>query len=239
MNRSPFTSLLLPAILTSTTTFVVLTLTLVPQIVRSVNVQSSRSEAEVPQPVLVGDGRSLAVRYVGMALMISVGAGLATFEMIRKWQALQDSALKRAEDLGLLQCLEEPIDPLESLWPEASLESASTIWLSAPPNHENQDAAARMFSAIDQALEDATPILILESDQDYQTCRIHVPDSDQRVLAIWMPNQYYRFVSTAHTREQAVQRAEWLHDNAQHSLITRTKRGYAVWQWEPDAVPDA
>lgn len=108
MNRSPFTSLVLPAILSATTVFTVLTLAFAPRIIGAASIRSLRTENTEERLQLTGENRTTAIHYVGIAIILGVGTGVTTFELIRKWHSFHDSALMKAEELGLLQNLQEP-----------------------------------------------------------------------------------------------------------------------------------
>jgi hypothetical protein len=122
MNRSPFTSLLLPSMLTAMGLFTVLTLFFVPRIVGNITVQTSYTDKAEAKARIVGDQRSIAVRYVGISIMLGTSAGLLTFEGIRRWQAFQDRGLVKAEQLGLLDVLKIAPDEMMGLMPEESFE---------------------------------------------------------------------------------------------------------------------
>lgn len=123
MNRSPFTSLVLPSMLTAMGFFTILTLFFVPRIVGNITVQATRAENEPAKARIVGDQRSIAVRYVGISIMVGTSAGLLTFEGIRRWQAFQDKGLLKAEQLGLLDVLKMAPEEIISLVPEESFEA--------------------------------------------------------------------------------------------------------------------
>lgn len=79
---------------------------------------------------------------------------------------------------------------------------------------------------------------ILESREQYQTCRIYVPHVQQHQFAILVEGQYYSFVRTATTRSAALKFATAITQRGQQSVITRTKSDYIVWAWEPEAFPE-
>lgn len=77
---------------------------------------------------------------------------------------------------------------------------------------------------------------ILESEREYQTCQIRVPDVAKPLAAICVDRQYYSFMSMVKTEEQAIDLAERLAKKGNPTLITVNDRNCAVWVLESDAT---
>ena len=113
--RSPFKSLLLPSIITATTVFTLLTAMWTPRIVNRVIIRHSQIDNAAKVLPMAETDRNGAMRFVGIAIMLGTGVGLATFELIRRWNAFHDAPLIKAEQMGLLDTLEMPIDTTDGL----------------------------------------------------------------------------------------------------------------------------
>lgn len=76
---------------------------------------------------------------------------------------------------------------------------------------------------------------ILESRNQYQTCRIKVPHLKQRLLAIGVNGEYYSFFRAEKTREKVQEIMAKIGHRVQKAVLTKTEKGYVIWTWEPEA----
>lgn len=77
---------------------------------------------------------------------------------------------------------------------------------------------------------------ILESEREYQTCQVRVPDVAKPLAAIYVDRQYYGFMRVVRNQEQAIDLAERLARKGNPAVITLNGRSCAVWVLEPDAT---
>ncbi|NJL21500.1 MAG: hypothetical protein HC895_12800 [Leptolyngbyaceae cyanobacterium SM1_3_5] len=93
MSSFPLRQLILPAVIVSSGVFSIMTLPLVLYRPDSVTIKVPFSEDEM-QFVFQGGNRDLAIRYVGVAIVTSVAAGVATVELKRRSHNRQEAASK-------------------------------------------------------------------------------------------------------------------------------------------------
>ena len=136
--------------------------------------------------------RDVVIRHIGMSIVVSVGTGITTAELIRKWGRSREAALEGLE---------------------------------ASPKLRLQVA-------------DWQPASLLAAHEQYQTCRITLPDAPERVLAIFLGGQYYRFVKRVVDRNQAFRLVERLDQRGEPAVITETGEHYAVWALAPEACSE-
>ncbi|PSB28083.1 hypothetical protein [Stenomitos frigidus] len=86
MNSSVFEKVLLPAMLTSCTVFSVLMVGFIPRRPEPITIEPS-DRIEASEDI---NHRDSVIRHIGMSIVLSVGAGITTAEMIRKWGRLRD-----------------------------------------------------------------------------------------------------------------------------------------------------
>jgi hypothetical protein len=79
---------------------------------------------------------------------------------------------------------------------------------------------------------------ILESEQEYQTCQIRVPDMAKPLAAICVDRQYYSFMRMVRNEAQAIDLAERLAKKGNAAIITVNGQSCAVWVLESEAVPN-
>jgi hypothetical protein len=75
---------------------------------------------------------------------------------------------------------------------------------------------------------------ILESRQQYQTCRIKVPHLERRLFAILVNGEYYSFFRAEKTREKVLEVMAKIGHGLQKMVLTKTEKGYVIWAWEPE-----
>ncbi len=102
MSNSALSNVLLPAVFVSGVIFSALTVPLAliksePVVVELPSLGSMDiPPVEIP-PVFDGDHKEIAIPYIGFAIVISVGGGMATVEVYRRWQQWQESAITEKE----------------------------------------------------------------------------------------------------------------------------------------------
>jgi hypothetical protein len=69
----------------------------------------------------------------------------------------------------------------------------------------------------------------------YTPCHIGVPDTDHRLPAIYVDNKFYSFFKTVPNAQKAVDVMARLSKGDEHVALTKTRQGYAVWAYEPEA----
>lgn len=73
-------------------------------------------------------------------------------------------------------------------------------------------------------------------DRDlYAPCHIRVPDTDHRLSAIYVDNQFYSFLKIVPEARKALDIVMRLGKRDHTAALTRTRRGYAVWAHEAGA----
>jgi hypothetical protein len=91
MNSSVFEKVLLSAILTSCTVFSVLMVGFIPRRSEPITIDPF-DRIEAAEDINHRDG---VIRHIGMSIVLSVGAGLTTAEMIRKWGRSREASGER------------------------------------------------------------------------------------------------------------------------------------------------
>jgi hypothetical protein len=73
-------------------------------------------------------------------------------------------------------------------------------------------------------------------DRDlYTPCHIRVPDTDHRLSAIYVDNQFYSFFKLIPEARKALEVLMRLGKRDHAAALTRTRRGYAIWAHETGA----
>ena len=91
MNSSAFEKVLLSAILTSCTVFSVSMVAFTPRRPEPITIEPT-DRIEASEDI---NHRDSVIRHIGMSIVLSVGAGITTAEMIRKWGRSRDDAERR------------------------------------------------------------------------------------------------------------------------------------------------
>ncbi|MBF2078833.1 MAG: hypothetical protein IGR76_10020 [Synechococcales cyanobacterium T60_A2020_003] len=92
------------------------------------------------------------------------------------------------------------------------------------------------LSFADTALSDPPSIPLLRDRHQYQSCHILLPDH-HRVAALQFENQYYSFFKTELDGSVAMKVAGRLQERGDRLIITQIPKGFALWVWEPKALP--
>ncbi|QZZ21147.1 hypothetical protein J5X98_01165 [Leptothermofonsia sichuanensis E412] len=78
---------------------------------------------------------------------------------------------------------------------------------------------------------------LLESRTQYRSCHIRLPGDSHRTAAIVVEGKYYSLVKVTQTRQQTLEICRRLIVKGHQILITKIAKGYAIWVFEPDAIP--
>lgn len=288
MNSSAFEKVLLSAILTSCTVFSVLMVAFIPRRPEPITIDPPdriESTEDINQ-------RDVVIRHIGMSIVVSVGAGITTAELLRKWGRSREASLlgqqgfsaqamlqavapSLAPDLALagdgfatsLESMTETVDwsvdrpepqqqgsavmapdradgleqpelPLFLFQPSSvPLQSEDVNWFQPFLSEETSLGSLSASPLPSIGWQSASP-LVLSLREQYETCRVSLPDVTERVLAILFDGQYYRFVKLANDREQALRVAQRLDQRGETTVITDLGDRYAIWALEPDAHPE-
>lgn len=242
MTDSPFKKIIFPALLAAGSVFAALTLPL-----SSLNQPSWSTRLPGPvqewfSPLLHSEHKKLSIRYVGFSITTSVIAGFGTAELMR----LRQKHRQRQRDLlQLLLVAPTPASPTETrLESELIITQESTEVFAAP-------TLANWMDGIDQAAlpgwnspalwdQRATPQspwpVPLPVQPLPHTCRIQLPGSSQRVLAIQVDGDYYSFFRLRKTEAQALSLVATLEERGQIAIATPHAKGHAVWIKQPHAT---
>ncbi|NJO49070.1 MAG: hypothetical protein HC840_05895 [Leptolyngbyaceae cyanobacterium RM2_2_4] len=79
---------------------------------------------------------------------------------------------------------------------------------------------------------------ILNSREQYQTCRVRVPHLKSRLFAVLVQGKYYSLFRSGVAQERALETAVKLEHRGDEPIITQTNKGYTVWVWQPKAIVD-
>lgn len=94
-----------------------------------------------------------------------------------------------------------------------------------------------MFSSVDSqpnlTESGPAPTKIIQSQNQYRTCQIRVPDLQQPVPAIRVDNEFYSFFKAVEEAEKAFEIVAKLGSGGDSTVITKTPKGYAIWVKEP------
>lgn len=293
MSNASLSNVLLPAVFISSAVFSTLT-------VPFALIKSEPVAVEVPpffsgeiQPIFNGDHKDVAIPYIGFAIVVSVGAGIASVEVHRRWQQLREAAMEQESSPNVQQnsqqqeAQQEPQE-LPEYRPEVSAISFSPTDESfgsqsqitpeimkqepdmAGEVPENVVDATHLFlpkltippqttapSVVSEELElsqesdennsvgsiaavkdlNSAFSKVLESRQQYQTCRIKVPHLERRLFAIGVNGEYYSFLRAERTKERVLEVMTLLSERVEKTVLTKTEKGYVIWAWEPEAFP--
>lgn len=75
---------------------------------------------------------------------------------------------------------------------------------------------------------------LLESEREYQSCYIRVPDVAKPMMAIYSDRQYYSYMKTVRDQNQAIDAAERLAKKGHTSRITKTRQAWSIWLLESE-----
>ncbi|HAN73609.1 MAG TPA: hypothetical protein DCQ51_09865 [Planktothrix sp. UBA8407] len=96
-----------------------------------------------------------------------------------------------------------------------------------------------MFSPIEsESTTNSTgpaPTKIIQSKNQYHTCRIKVPDLEKPVAAVCVDQEYYSFFKAVEAADKTLEIVAKLGNVGDSTVITKTPKGYAIWVKEPNA----
>lgn len=93
----------------------------------------------------------------------------------------------------------------------------------------------RLDSLVSLAPAPAMACKLLFDRDLYTPCHVRVPDTDHRLSAIYVDNQFYSFLKIVPEARKALDVVSRLGKRDHTAAITQTRRGYAVWAYEPGA----
>ena len=112
MSSSSLSNILLPAVFISSTVFSILTVPFALIRAEPVVIELPFYSGEI-QPIFDGNHKEVAIPYIGFCIVVSVGAGMATVEVIRRWNLLRSSDLEDEEAFNAQPNLPENSLPSE------------------------------------------------------------------------------------------------------------------------------
>jgi hypothetical protein len=228
-----------PVILVSSVVFSILSLPFF--LYRSQTDAATTNFYEGFQPVLESKNRDLTIRYIGVAMVLSVITGISTIEVQRNRQV--NRTLSVSEYLAELD-QPEVVEPFSDSAPlfdaefAVEMESAEMSTLLATESGLIDDAQNETRLSADSASPQPVPELIGEH-QEYSTCRIWVQHLHRRLFAIQIEGQFYSFFRLLPTLESARQTAFQLSADLTQTVITPVEQEFAVWIWQPEAELEA
>lgn len=292
MTSYSLSSILLPAVFVSSAVFSSLTIPFALIKTEPVAVELPPFFSGEIQPIFNGEHKDVAIPYIGFAIVASVGAGIATVEINRRWQAYRESLLIQSEtaesesiesqevidlpeyrpetsaidlsskeenfwnkELSVSSPLTDPlieqlntaeitqqiIDPLKLATSNQNFEPSS-IYEKFNRSLEQPENSSELLLLASQSTTETAPNLqpnfsnILDSRQEYQTCRIKVPHLKQSLFAIVFNGEYYSFLRTEPSQEKALEIITKLSHRLEKMVITNTEKGYVIWNLEPEVL---
>lgn len=237
MSHSAFAKFFLPAILASSTVFTALNLPFHTQKANPLLTQVLLLGSREVKPTSMGAQGVLMVRYVGFSLIISVGAGVVTAEIVRRLSRLKRQSQKSN---SLQSSLAQLVASSQNNDAAANNGSLSSSELN--PFFQNGDFDLEADGAeLSDVNSFSQPQMLAnqpEISQTYEICRIRVPDRQQRLMAIFVDGFYYRFVRSEINRDQAFNLVVKYVQKGEQAVITSMRNEYAVWVREPEAYSD-
>jgi hypothetical protein len=245
MSSFPLRNVLLSAVLASSTVFSALTLPVVLLKPQPIAIELPPFfEGEI-QPMFGGENQNLAIPYIGFSIVMSVGAGMTSVEVSRKWQAA------RQQKQTLVNAVEE-VFPIEAIDTEAECFLGDDYVLAA-----SEQACVEIPSETDSgsmwstALEFSTFNNIsnpginniwnnaLQSPEPYPACHTHMPKLRRRLCCILSQGHSYRLLHAKRTKAKAPEILVNLEHRVDRTTITAAQQGHPVWIWEPNAYSSA
>lgn len=86
-----------------------------------------------------------------------------------------------------------------------------------------------------RAVPNSKAYRIVVSTDNYQNCRVNVPDLAKPIAAIAYEGKYYSLFKMVEDIQHATQLIRRLRYRGDETVITKTSNGYAIWLVEPDA----
>jgi hypothetical protein len=246
MGRLHLRNIVFPAVLLSCSIFSALTLPFVLSDPNPLTVKLPPFfEGEV-ESIFNSENKTITIRYIGAAIVLSVGAGLVTVEVLRRVQAA-DSANSSDASLGLVEELplmfnpdaaefggfEAEFNPTEMATSTRSTSATATKPLAMAQVGRHTDVFPLTSPVY---LESDTTIPVLDEHGD--TCRIKTSESEQTTFALMWNGEYYRFFRVRETQEKALAIAKNLVKRGEQVVVSHLEQGYAVWVKETGAFTE-
>lgn len=243
MNNFLFKNTFLSAVLVSGVVFSSLTMPFILSKSKPTTVKSPLFLGAKVQPIFDAQHKDAAIRYVGFSIVLSVGTGVITSELLRKWHFLRPATESLNQTTNTQMDLQTAALELSADYQVE--EEAQDVSLAMFPflSHEQYliDQPIEAFSESSQLSEQSLELgssQNLELYSEYQTCRIKLPHLEQRLFAILVNDQYYSLFKTQNTQEKALETTAKLFHKGREAVITQINRGYAIWILQPEARLD-
>ena len=101
MTSYPLSNVLLPAVIISSAVFSTLTLPFAFIKKEPLVVELPPLGSTEIQPIFNGEHKDVAIPYIGFSIVVSVGAGIASVEVIRRWNAYRESVSAQEQEKNL------------------------------------------------------------------------------------------------------------------------------------------
>lgn len=214
MSSVSLSNVLLPAVFISSAVFSTLT-------VPFALIKSEPVAVELPpyfsgeiQPIFNGEHKDVAIPYVGFAIVVSVGAGIASVEVHRRWQAYRESLETQEPPPNPQQNSEEKEAQQEALkLPEyrpkvsaitfAPTPEAFSSQSLIPPNTEAE--ANPLAVETPEKVVDATHLFIPQLTIPQQTMEQEAVSEELNLSQVSNGNNSVHFASSQVSQESAVQ----------------------------------
>lgn len=211
------------------------------------------------QPFLKSDNRDLTIRYIGGSLVMSVGAGLVTVELLRRLHASRRLKPSMANSLQLISSSDLAMQEADSsdwfaeaaafnmdafngveMMPSSPAPVALQLVGGTATGVATEAVATEAIAteAITTDTVELLPCPWITNEQSYEICRVRVPNRSQRLFAILWQGEFYSYFKTLETEEQALEVVKKLSRRDNRAVVTPTDRGYEVWLWQPEAFLD-
>lgn len=211
MGRLHLKNVVFPAVLVSCAVFSSLTLPFTTSESTPVNINAPLLNSEFELDFRQ-ENKGAAIRYIGAAIVLSVGSGMATVELLRRLQAATERSTAQSSQPAVnLQPGEIDASPAFD-----GLEYAEGDQVSLLTPHPEVDPVALASEMI--------PIL-----HHPDTCRIRSTDSDHTQLAVVWQENYYHFFRVRETQTEALAIAQRLIKRGNDVIVAQLDQGFAVW----------
>jgi hypothetical protein len=101
MTTYPLSNVLLPAVIISSAVFSTLTLPFAFIKKEPLVVELPPLGSTEIQPIFNGEHKDVAIPYIGFSIVVSVGAGIASVEVMRRWNAYRESVSAQKQEQNL------------------------------------------------------------------------------------------------------------------------------------------
>ncbi len=198
-----------------------------------------RAEDNQRAYALTNNGRDNAIRVVGLAIVLSVGTGIVTVELLRKWYGFQERVDLKAEDLGLNKILhpsveDAPFNP--DFNPGFNPDRAET----QAANRSNEmpfDRSTEPEELTDAAVwgdPEPLPVTVQLVPGTYTIDRQVLPGTLHSQLVLHYEGQLYRFLRTAETTDLLWRYCQVLDRTLRSIVVTplvaESESGYGIWE---------